>query len=101
MCTGKIFLKSEISERQRIMNKVMNKVLLKYSQHRTDLFSGVLLLEPTLNPMEMLQMISDTHDSSVFECGGGVGRSTSSARTSLVAERTIAARYWFTFRLNT
>lgn len=52
------------------MNKVMNKVLLKYSQHRTDLFSGVLLLEPTLNPMEMLQMISDTHDSSVFEWVG-------------------------------
>lgn len=49
---------------------------VQYSECVWGVFSGVLPLQSTQSPVEMLQMISDTHDSSVLQggtsstCGG-------------------------------
>lgn len=68
------------------------RLLFKYSEGVAGLFSGDLPLESTHSPMKTLQMISDSHDSSVFQ--GGI----SSTEVCPMAKRTIKAGYWFTFR---
>lgn len=78
------------------MSTIINAKPFKQNRNDAGFFPGALTLESAQSKMEMLQMISDTHDSSGFQ-----GGTSSSTKVLLAAARTIAAGYWFTFRLGT